>query len=372
MNHLKEAQDARGYTLTVSNPPLNSDRLPLLRQINDRPHAMWEVIEAEEQNGEGWIEALDDHTFAVFPTNQYVPEEGEGVHYMLTFDLGDDYDKPDNTPREALITAATHLNQFLEIPDSVACYNIYYGRRDLKAPSMSWRNWHIHCTTLPEGILTPTQHHDSRMREPGDRLRERYFVQEFERLREREPERLAALQYAHILTSEEEQMYRYNFNGVVARMPFMQPEDLAQSIIDINTLCKDLHQKIFATTVSNYDEVAASRWKEPYVLRPEEEVLQYLEDLTDPLEQEFLTKSHRGIQRGLMPKREKDAIYSGPCYSVSIFKDDRSMVFVIDPHSFKRNGGLESLGISLIRQNDAETSTMHRAQRAHAALSIPV
>ncbi len=370
MSHVLEAQPARGYTLTVCNPPLNSDKLPLLRQINDRPDAMWQVMAEEQQTGEGWIEPLGDQTYAVFPTNQYVPEQGDGIHYMLTFDLGDEYAKPDNTPREAAIAAARQMDTFLDTPDSVACYNMYYGRRDLKTPSMSWRNWHIHCTTLPQGILAPSERGDSRLREPGDRLRERYFIQEFENLRAQDPDRFAALQYAQVLTPEEEQMYRYNFNGVVARMPCMQPEDLAQSMIDIDTLCKDLHKKIFSASVSNYDEVAASHWREQYILRTDDEVQQFLEGLSDPLEREFLTKSHRGILRGLAPKREKDAIYPGPCYSVSVFKDDQSMVFVVDPHSFKRNGGLESLGITLVRQNDDLITTTDRAQRAHASLAI--
>ena len=370
MSHVLEAQPARGYSLTVSNPPLNSDKLPLLRQINDRPDAMWQVMAEEQQTGEGWIEPLEDQAYAVFPTNQYVPEAGDGVHYMLTFDLGDEYAKPDNTPKEATVAAAKQMDSFLDSPDAVACYNMYYGRRDVKAPSMSWRNWHIHCTTLPEGILTPVDHGDSRLREPGDRLREQYFIHEFEKLRSEDSDKMNTLQYAQVLTPEEERMYRYNFNGVVARMPFMQPADLAQSMIDIDTLCKDLHRKIFSTSVANYDEVAASHWREPYILRPEEEVNQHLEDLTDPLERDFLTKSHRGILRGLAPKREKDAIYPGPCYSVSIFKDEQGMIFVIDPHSFKRNGGLESLGITLIRQNDNEITTEGRAQRSHAAVVI--
>jgi len=370
MSHLLEAQHAQGYTLRISNPPLNSDNLPLLRQINDRPQAMWEVMEAEQQAGEGWIEPLGNQTYAVFPTNQYVREEGEGAHFMVTFDLGHEYAKPDNTPREATVTAAGQINAFLDLPDSVACYNMYYGRRDVKAPSMSWRNWHIHCTTLAEESLDPLEKGNSQLREPSDRTREEYFAQEFERLRRNDPNRLQTLQYAQVLTPEEEQMYRYDFNGVVARMPYMQPEDLAQSMVDIDTLCKELHRNIFSVSVANYDEVAESHWRKPYVLRPDEEVQMYLEEIVDPLEQDFLTKSHRGIVRGLNPKREKDAIYPGPCYSVSIFKDNESMVYVIDPHSFKRNGGLESLGVTMIRQNDANMTVTGRSQRAHKALMI--
>lgn len=370
MSHVLENQAARGYRLTVCNPPLNSDKLPLLRQINDRAEAMWEVMEQEQQTGEGWIEPLGEQAFAVFPTNQYVPEEGDAFHYMLTFDLGTEYAKPDNTPNESAVTAARQMDRFLDIPDSVACYNMYYGRRDIKAPSMSWRNWHIHCSTLPEGILEPTAHGVSLLREPGDRIREKYFVQEFEKIRTNDPESVNALRYAHVLTADEEHMYRYNFNGVVARMPHLQPEDLVQTMIDIDTLCKDLHRKIFSTSVSNYDEVAASHWREPYTLRPEQEVQQYIDTLSDPLEREFLTKSHKGLLRGLFPKREKDAIYPGPCYSVSFFKDDEGTVFVIDPHSFRRNGGLESLGVIVERQNNEQITTAKRAQRAHAAVII--
>lgn len=354
----------------VSNPPLNSDKLPLLQQINDRPEAMWEIMQEEQRNNEGWLEPLDNITYAVFPTNQYVPEKGEGAHFMVTFDLGNQYAKPPNTPEQSLNTAARQIDCFLDQPDAIADYNMYYGRRDIKAPSMSWRNWHIHCTKIPPAILTPREKGATHVREPGDRLREQYFIQQFNHLRETDPDVLNVLNYASILSPEEELEFPYPFNGVVARLPYMQPEDIAQSFIDIDHLCKRLHRDIFSISVANYDEVAANGWRIPYEMRSHEDAVGRIAQYADPMEREFLQKAHYGITRGVHATTPDAAIYPGPCYSVSLFKDDQSMIYVIDPHSFKRNGGLESLGIILQRQKDGDTNQFERMQRAYDALTL--
>lgn len=352
-----------GFCLETMNPVPNSAKF----NMNATPESMWQNLEQEQNQGIGWHEPIDASSgvWGAFPINQYAPEWGDNAHYMTTFRLGDRFAMPYNIPQEAQVAAGKHLQTHLDNPNSFLSYNITYGPNSWKQSSMTWENWHIHCCKIQPEALKGKSPRNTKILEPGQELRDDFFLEQVTRLKADQPEALGILADAEFVDLHDKAAYGYLPTGLVFSMPAnISSDQFFQVFTDIDNISKGIHRDVFSSCVTNYDDVEDTNWYGNYTMRSQEDLKAQLAGRS-PLEQEFLCRTHAAITFGTQDGLdEKKRIFKSPCYSVAAWQANDRIVFLADPHSFRKKGGLEAMGIEMSRKTSPEASIDIRRKNA--------
>lgn len=359
---MSTSEQARyGSHLYVENKPFFS----LGEDINSDPEALWRQFEEK-----GEILARINHEWRiVYPANQCVPEQGEGVHVMWSIRDPRQFHTPQTLSEERLSPSMRMALQFIDLPRGVAGYNISEDTTLLiqdarrKPTPQTWRNLHIHGLQLPQHeSLQPIERKADSPIEPI--ILEEVFREFF-----------STFSYHGFATHSspvEQGIFSFPIRdkSILRLRPDITPAELAVVTREIDWLYRAFHRELFSCYVANYVAVAQSGWHDPYTLLPRDEmhrrITQFISAGTQ--QKRLLTLYAHMLREEEMTVSAEKRFYKSPSYSVALFKQDENPYLVIHPHLLRNMNVLGTVGFRLDRTIREDVMMEQRHARIAALL----
>lgn len=361
-----------GVELRAVNPRLNSSRP--LENFNGKPEVMFRIARNEMLEGAGWIEPTDPRSVwrMVYPRGQYVSPAEQGnpsSHYMLTPELPY-FATPENLTLPQLTEYTEHVMTSLTDNDDYATYNIGADQIAWHSDAQSWKNFHGHCIRVPSHMFRPLETPNTNKVEPGGVYRTPFFRDTLSAV-QGNADVLGSLSMATFLDEGQgKKAFGHSPHGLVLTLPTeTTPVQLAEVMKDMDRLYRIFHKNTYSYMVSNYDEVAKSGWQEDYQVRTAIEMKQLMDsDGLNYTARNFLNMARFAVRRSRSTTDPNLRVYKSPCYSVGIRKCQNSQLggyaIIFDPHSLKKNGGLEAMGVDATRDTVEGADTQIRLTSA--------
>lgn len=173
---------------------------------------------------------------------------------------------------------------------------------------------------------------------------------------------------AHIIPAAERKALPYApEGGITFSLPekiYADPANLSQAMKDIHEGFTKIHHKIWNIFVANYDEVQMSEWTLPYVMRPQKDISNRLQDFSSS---DNIRSGMTAFFSLLRPEAEipntMNWLYKGPSHSMAVYKHEANYILSLLPHLMHPTNWLAALGIFEVRQ--AQTADLG-GYRVHA------
>lgn len=355
-----EAKKARGFILRSENPRLTSSFDPSI-MVTDADKS-WLMTYVAEKNVLADIPGTDWKL--LYPGAQAVPEDGDGVHFLLS-PRRSVFCTPENLTVSDLTPAMNFLKIFLEGERTMAAFNISSDPLDRRPQSQRWANLHFHGFVLPttlEGVNSLVAPWDSK----GEllKLREQSWVSMERILQEVFVPKINVGGFEYESKHGEKLGNYVQRGGVCFRVKYVSGERLAESVKLMDKTYRDLHKVFFGAFASNYSQVQANNWNDGYVLRPRSEmasIVGTIEGLSENSKR-FLMKVG-GVLKQNDPEGKDSRIYRAPSYSVGMVRDGSDLMVVFNPHILRIGGAVEVLGIAAIKDTVEGVSIEGRRTR---------
>jgi len=332
---------------------------------NDYPSVLWDRFIEED----AILETLPKQWFAIFPVGNYIPEDSNDTHIMLSPNITDKFSSIQTLSDQDLLPVATILLRFIKEagPDGYAGYNTGIDRT--RSTPQTWDNFHIHLVareSLEYVVVKNERHLPIKLREPAS--------QHISSLAE-----LVFLQYQgdgidKILKPADGPFHGFPVSGsLVSLKDSTTPDQLITLLKHIDNSYSNLHKEFFSAFVENYENTVESLGKVLYQFQDRNQILTNLDSIKNRfIDRPDMDKVIRYLAKlaryGLREwdqtiKDTEKKVISAPSYSISLAHREGKDYLVFAPHFFRQAGSQDVLGTLTPREYKEGSSFLQRKER---------